>query len=101
MAVLAKTHHVREIKPSQKHVVHASHTLLTEMHCICKSLTACDRFVWDFWTFSSAGSVPLRITSDTLSCSQSNAGLQPLTLVFHIPKVPEDLLIGWVEGSNL
>jgi len=92
---------VQEIRPRQKRVVHASHTLFTETHCIGKSVTVCDSFAWDIQTVSTASSIALRVTSDTLSRSQSIAVLQPLTLVFHVPEVPEDLFVGWVEGSDL
>lgn len=74
LAILTKNHHVQEIRPSQKHVVHAGRALFMEVHCIFKSFTVCDGFAWDFWTVPLASSVPLRATSDTLSHSQSSAG---------------------------
>lgn len=74
LAVLTKNHHVQEIRPSQKYMVHTGHALFMEVHCIFKSFTVCDGFAWDFWTVPSGSSVPLRVTSDTLSHSQSSAG---------------------------
>lgn len=77
MAILTKKHHVEEMRHSQNHAGHPSHTLFPEMHCIWKPFTVCDSFAWDHWTVSSASSVPLRVTSDTLSHSQSDLATHP------------------------
>lgn len=76
MAILTKNHHVQEIRPNQKHVVYVSPKLFTEMHCVFKSFTVCDRLAWDFdfWAASSGGSIALRVTSDTLGHCKSVAG---------------------------